>query len=710
MTKVKNQKLTSVADQLNHNTAFMSRSKKEEERHQAQMSEKLRNDMLRCILGGEGNPASDHSEVTKDTPGSDYLDEPISADEIEIGIKKLKLNKSPGLHGVPIDDWFQSSPGELPVLQLSQKSPDESKTFLDTLYTSEHMDKGFIIRGLKLPDHVDISGLVVDCSDEVPNIADNQTQNGPEETKSADVSSSQTSQTIRSEDEQLASSTLPDAVVEEASADDEGSQDAEKENGSARELTASKDANPEDIDSDENTGANSHCRGKQGSAGYSAVLAENNAGDSKILESSTGDSSVTETASLPDSLTSENGAHSNQLNKDEGDDTEVTSDNSSKDSPVKECPATAENTTVGLAEEKCEGDSNKDISYRPCSNLSSDLLQFYQSGDKTDCCLKVEGQKLMAHRCILAARCEYFSAMFAGSWSETDEIEIELHDVKAPSMKYILLFLYGAMVDVPITDITAVIQASDMYGVQGFKDWLCFQIVRDFCHFFHKPCQDCTRMVPDVLVLATQFNLADLSERAKRWMATHFRRIWEMQTFGSLPPSLLEECTKAVIDQMSIQNVTQIILDAHDLARTLQQNHRSSEQVQIAAIQITDKALAFCAQHFPQLVKSPNFFSWSKSGAWCLDLLAESYTMAVSLLQPDAACEVYTSLRNQLAHCEKTTADGGGGIASGVIVVVCMHYHGWDSSGICLKSGFDYGLFFSLFFFFFGGPQTPQDA
>lgn len=62
-------------------------------------------------------------------------------------------------------------------------------------------------------------------------------------------------------------------------------------------------------------------------------------------------------------------------------------------------------------------------------------------------------------------------------------------------------------------------------------------------------------MVPDVLVLATQFNLADLSERAKRWMATHFRRIWEMQTFGSLPPSLLEECTKAVIDQMVCCNL-----------------------------------------------------------------------------------------------------------------------------------------------------------
>ena len=57
-------------------------------------------------------------------------------------------------------------------------------------------------------------------------------------------------------------------------------------------------------------------------------------------------------------------------------------------------------------------------------------------------------------------------------------------------------------------------------------------------------------MVPDVMVLASQFHLIDLSDRAKRWVATHFRRVWEMQTFGTLPAPILEECVKAVIDQM----------------------------------------------------------------------------------------------------------------------------------------------------------------
>ena len=60
-----------------------------------------------------------------------------------------------------------------------------------------------------------------------------------------------------------------------------------------------------------------------------------------------------------------------------------------------------------------------------------------------------------------------------------------------------------------------------------------------------------------------------------------------------------------------IENITQIILDAHDLVLSLQRNHRP-ENVQIAAIHIQDQAFIFCSEHFIQLLASPNFLSWSK--------------------------------------------------------------------------------------------------
>ncbi|KAL8613264.1 hypothetical protein ACOMHN_001588 [Nucella lapillus] len=304
------------------------------------------------------------------------------------------------------------------------------------------------------------------------------------------------------------------------------------------------------------------------------------------------------------------------------------------------------------------GDSSPgEITFTPCSGLAAGLLQCYLQQDFADCCLSVEGGKFLAHRCILASRCQYFEAMFAGVWTESDEAEIELHGVGADGVRYLLLFVYGAMLEVPARHMTSLIQASDMFGVEGLKDWLGFLLARDFCHFFHKPCQDCIRMVADVLVLASQFNMTSLAERSKRWVATHFRRIWEMPHFGSLPSDLLDECTKAVIDQMSVQNITQMILDSHVLVRCLQQNHRT-HPVQLAAVRVMDQALAFCASHFPQLVRSSGFLAWSKDGAWCMDVLVESYTMVVSLLQPEVACDVYCALTQLLANSERKDGEG----------------------------------------------------
>ena len=69
----------------------------------------------------------------------------------------------------------------------------------------------------------------------------------------------------------------------------------------------------------------------------------------------------------------------------------------------------------------------------------------------------------------------------------------------------------------------------------------------------------------------------------------------------------------------SVRNITQVILDAHYLARSLQQNHRA-DQVQIATVKVMDEAFAYCAEHFPQLVDSQHFLSWSKVKVICLDV------------------------------------------------------------------------------------------
>lgn len=46
-----------------------------------------------------------------------------------------------------------------------------------------------------------------------------------------------------------------------------------------------------------------------------------------------------------------------------------------------------------------------------------------------------------------------------------------------------------------------------------------------------------------------------------------------------------------------------------------------------------------------------------QSGAWCVDVLEESYALVVNMLQPECACEVYSNLRELLAQSEAAEGD-----------------------------------------------------
>ncbi|XP_025113174.1 uncharacterized protein LOC112575486 isoform X3 [Pomacea canaliculata] len=288
---------------------------------------------------------------------------------------------------------------------------------------------------------------------------------------------------------------------------------------------------------------------------------------------------------------------------------------------------------------------------KPVSRLGADLLWGYLQRVDPDCCLQVEGERYPAHKCILAARCQYFNAMFTGAWSEGQEMDVELQGVRASSVHYLLLYLYGAMVEVPASDLVSVIQMSDMFGMEGLKELLAFQMSQNLCHFFHKPCQRCAQAVSDVLPIAYQYNLSKLFNQCLKWTAKHFRRVFEVPSFATLPALFVDECTKLIIEQMCVDNIIQIILDAHDLTCCLQQSRRA-EHLQLKAARILDAAIRFSAANFPAIVHSSRFLSWSKGGAWCVDMLEESFGMAVTLMPVEASCDVYITLRTLLKSTE----------------------------------------------------------
>ncbi|KTF80906.1 hypothetical protein cypCar_00012654 [Cyprinus carpio] len=124
----------------------------------------------------------------------------------------------------------------------------------------------------------------------------------------------------------------------------------------------------------------------------------------------------------------------------------------------------------------------------PASGLGADLLALYQRADMSDISIQVADRVFSAHRAILCARSEYFRAMLCGSWMESLCQCITLQGLGPDEMEILLHFMYGAIVDFPPgTNVSQVVLAADMLGLEGLKDVAEMVLTRDYCRFFPKP-------------------------------------------------------------------------------------------------------------------------------------------------------------------------------------------------------------------------------
>ncbi|XP_063958023.1 BTB/POZ domain-containing protein 9-like [Lytechinus pictus] len=76
--------------------------------------------------------------------------------------------------------------------------------------------------------------------------------------------------------------------------------------------------------------------------------------------------------------------------------------------------------------------------------LSQDIGHLFSNEEYSDITLVVENQKFHAHRVILAARCQYFRALFYGGMRESDPecCEIELQDTTSQAFEALLKYIY----------------------------------------------------------------------------------------------------------------------------------------------------------------------------------------------------------------------------------------------------------------------------
>ncbi|KAF3323062.1 BTB/POZ and MATH domain-containing protein 2-like protein [Carex littledalei] len=103
--------------------------------------------------------------------------------------------------------------------------------------------------------------------------------------------------------------------------------------------------------------------------------------------------------------------------------------------------------------------------------LYEDIEKIWEKGEKFDVTFEVEGERISAHRFMLAARSPVFEAELHGPFAESNSIcVINIHDMKAEVFKALLRFIYTDDFEPPSDELVQdLFVASDRYNLQMLK-------------------------------------------------------------------------------------------------------------------------------------------------------------------------------------------------------------------------------------------------
>ncbi|KAI4889966.1 hypothetical protein NFI96_005607 [Prochilodus magdalenae] len=290
----------------------------------------------------------------------------------------------------------------------------------------------------------------------------------------------------------------------------------------------------------------------------------------------------------------------------------------------------------------------------PASGLGADLLDLYERGEASDISIQVGERVFSAHRAILCARSQYFRAMLCGSWMESSRQCITLQGLGPDEMEILLDFMYGAILDLPPgTNVSQVVLAADMLGLEGLKDVAEMVLTRDYCRFFPKPVEGVQRSILECLAISHSIGLQNLYSSCVGWVAEHFVKCWSERSFAILPPELQRDCLNTVIKNMTVQSVVSILCDSEQLIGSLPEV-KWAKQVQSLANELQEQCLKNIVSHLPRVIHTAAFHSLRRREEFTRDptLLRKVCVAVREGITVENCCELFTAVDQLSGHSD----------------------------------------------------------
>lgn len=303
------------------------------------------------------------------------------------------------------------------------------------------------------------------------------------------------------------------------------------------------------------------------------------------------------------------------------------------------------------------------LSSRQPRRLGEDLLKMFLQEIATDVTLEVAGRSILAHKCILRSRCQYFAAMLAGpaeSYAATSssdkrsqskrassaavqqhEQRIQLAGYSFGSVHFALCHIYSGATHPPhgisLFELAAL---ADMLALEGLKEVTAHALRSHYCHNFHKPCSGCIDGIMSVFPVTLQHGLDDLYHRCLRWTCKHYVTVWSTRAFALLPVDLIERCVQYVVAHVNSETVLTLLLHCDGLV-TMLSSCRWAIGVENVVRDLMDTARTYVADHFANLLASDCFLSLGQDQSASIAQLEMMLLRTAATLTPEQACKSY---------------------------------------------------------------------
>ncbi|GFS65817.1 hypothetical protein TNIN_5931 [Trichonephila inaurata madagascariensis] len=282
-----------------------------------------------------------------------------------------------------------------------------------------------------------------------------------------------------------------------------------------------------------------------------------------------------------------------------------------------------------------------------CSKLGEDLLRMFLDEIDTDIIIEVDGKQIKAHRCILSSRGKYFANLLRTNNPEKNSSTISLEGFSYPAVHFALCHIYSGAMNIPKDcNISELALLADMLNLETLTDVIVFHLKMHYCHFFHRPCLQCSQGVVECLPLAAVCGLNELRDKCIYWLGKNFTRTWPNKSFALLSEELRDLCYNVTVHNLATDTVIDMTLNCDRLLTTLPQL-KWTEPIFGMITKLLQDCIHFMAKNFFQILNSEGFLALGKGQSWNVTALEEDIISAVELMTPDVACKSYDSV-NQL--------------------------------------------------------------